>query len=76
MCKNLKDIIINTQHIKLGDFLKLASICSSGGEAKIKIANGDVLVNNEICTMRGKKLRDKDIINVDGVEYIVKNETY
>lgn len=75
MCKILKNIHINTPYIKLGDFLKLASICSSGGEAKIKIANGDVLVNNEICTMRGKKLIDKDIITVDGMEYIVKNET-
>ncbi len=71
----MKNIHINTQYIKLGDFLKLASICLSGGEAKIKIANGDVLVNNEICTMRGKKLIDKDIITVDGMEYIVKNET-
>lgn len=75
MCKTLKEIRINTQYIKLGDFLKLASICSSGGEAKIRIINGEILVNNEVCTMRGKKLRDKDIITADGVEYIIKNET-
>lgn len=71
----MKEIHIKTQYIKLGDFLKLASICSSGGEAKMRIVNGEILVNNVVCTMRGKKLRDKDIITVDSLEYIVKNET-
>ena len=75
MCEILKEIYINTQYIKLGDFLKLASICSSGGEAKIRVASGEILVNNVVCTMRGKKLRNKDVITVDGMEYLVKNET-
>lgn len=75
MCEILKEIYINTQYIKLGDFLKLASICSSGGEAKIRVASGEILVNNVVCTMRGKKLKNKDVITVDGMEYLVKNET-
>lgn len=75
MGKILKEIRIHTQYIKLGDFLKLASICYSGGEAKVRILSGGILVNNEVCSMRGKKLRDKDIITADGVEYIIKNET-
>lgn len=75
MCNILKEININTQYIKLGDFLKLASICSSGGEAKMRIASGEILVNNEICTIRGKKLRNKDIVTAYGMEYIIQNET-
>lgn len=75
MCNILKEININTQYIKLGDFLKLASICSSGGEAKMRIVSGEILVNNEICTIRGKKLRNKDIVTAYGMEYIIQNET-
>ena len=75
MCNILKEIHINTQYIKLGDFLKLASICSSGGEAKVRIASGEILVNNEVCTMRGKKLRNKDTVTACGMEYIIQNET-
>ena len=38
----------------------------SGGEAKNLIADGYVLVNGEVCTMRGKKLREGDIFELAG----------
>ena len=72
--QNLRKIKIKTPYIRLGDFLKFASICSSGGDAKAKILSDGVLVNREICRVRGKKLKAADIVNVDGVEYVIRNE--
>ena len=51
---------ISTEFIKLQDALKYANLVYSGGEAKTLIQEGQVKVNGEVCTMRGKKLRDGD----------------
>ena len=56
----MADITITTEFFKLQDLLKLANLVGTGGEAKIVIQNGDVLVNGEVCTMRGKKLHPGD----------------
>ena len=56
----MTEITITTEFIKLQDLLKLANAVGTGGEAKIVIQNGEVLVNGEVCTMRGKKLRPGD----------------
>ena len=64
---------IITEYIKLESFLKLCNAVSSGGMAKNFILNEEVAVNGEICTMRGKKLRDGDKVCFDGVTYLVKN---
>ena len=61
-------ISITTEFIKLQDLLKYANLVSTGGEAKIRILDGEVSVNGEICTMRGKKIRPGDIVSVDGKE--------
>ena len=60
----MQSIKITGEFIKLDALLKFANLVSSGGEAKILIADGQVLVNNEICTQRGKKLRSGDIISL------------
>lgn len=65
-------IEIQTEWIKLDSFLKFASVCVTGGEAKIRIEQGDILVNGEPCFQRGKKLRDGDVIAVDGQQYVVR----
>ena len=62
----MRKITISSEFIKLDALLKFANMVSSGGEAKIRIAQGEVLVNNEVCTMRGKKLRTGDIVTLDG----------
>ena len=67
----MTDITITTESIKLQDLLKLANLVGTGGEAKIIIQNGDVSVNGEICTMRGKKIRPGDIVAFDGEELTV-----
>ncbi len=59
-------IKIDTEYIKLQDLLKLCGLTGTGGEAKIVIQDGEVRVNGEVCTMRGKKLRSGDVIEFDG----------
>ena len=53
-------IQITTEFIRLDALLKLGGALDTGGQAKFVIQNGDVLVNGEVCTMRGKKLRHGD----------------
>ena len=53
-------IKIDSEFIRLDNLLKLAGVCETGGQAKLLIQGGEVLVNGEICTMRGKKMREGD----------------
>lgn len=57
---------INTEFIKLDQLLKWANFTASGVEAKMFILNGEVLVNGEIETRRGKKIYDGDIVEFNG----------
>ena len=50
--------------IKLDSLLKLVGIADTGGIAKLMIQDGEVSVNGEICTQRGKKIRAGDVIEV------------
>lgn len=68
----MKEVSITTEFIKLDSFLKWTGMASLGSEAKIYIQEGEVKVNNEICTQRGKKLRNGDIIEFNGEKYIIK----
>ena len=55
---------ITTGFIKLDALLKYAHLVGSGGEAKLRIQDGQVLVNGQPCTMRGKKLRSGDTVTL------------
>lgn len=48
--------------IRLDNLLKISGLVSTGGHAKIAIQNSEVLVNGEVCTMRGKKLYGDEIV--------------
>ena len=48
----------------LGQALKVASLVGSGGEAKVVIQAGEVLVNGEVETRRGRKLEEGDVVEV------------
>jgi len=61
--------------IELDQFLKLADVCQSGGQAKHLIQSGVVLVNGVIEIRRGKKLRPGDSVSVGGEEFIVGSDT-
>lgn len=62
---------IHTDFIKLDALLKFAGLCETGGFAKERIQNGEVSVNGEICTMRGKKIHPGDVVSVDGDQVTV-----
>lgn len=64
--ENIKEIQIKDEFIKLGQLLKLAGLVSSGVEAKIVIAEGEVKYNGEVETRRGKKVYNNDIVEFDG----------
>ena len=70
----MTEIKIETEFIKLDALLKFANLVSSGGEAKIRIAEGEVLVNGEICTMRGKKLHSGDKVTFMANTWLVTQE--
>ena len=70
----METIKITTEYIKLQDLLKFASLVSTGGEAKIIIQEGEVKVNGEVCTQRGKKIRPGDDVMLDGRHYTVAYE--
>ena len=64
-------VAISTEFIKLQDAMKFANIVYSGGEAKTLIQEGEVKVNGEVCTMRGKKLYNGDKFEFDGQVYMI-----
>ena len=68
----MNEIEIYSDFIKLDAFLKYAGVVGTGGEAKIRIAAGLVRVNGEVCTQRGKKLRDGDRVTIGPEEFGVK----
>ena len=64
----MEKISISTEYIKLQDALKFAGLVSTGGESKLLIQEGEVSVNGEVCTQRGRKLRPGDRVSVQGEE--------
>ena len=58
-------ISIKEDFIRLDSAMKLADMVVTGGHAKIVIQNGEVKVNNEVCTMRGKKLHKGDKVEFE-----------
>ena len=68
---NTIPVPIETEFIKLQDAMKYANAVYSGGEAKVLIQDGQVEVNGEVCTMRGKKLTPGMAVTLDGSVYRV-----
>ena len=67
-----KTVKIETPFIRLDALLKFAGAVETGGEAKLLIQDGEVKVNGEVCTMRGKKLSPGDRAELDGRICIVE----
>ncbi|WOC32285.1 MULTISPECIES: RNA-binding S4 domain-containing protein [Caproicibacterium] len=63
---NRETITIDTAFIRLDALLKLAGAVDTGGRAKYVVQGGEVLVNGEVCTMRGKKLHSGDTVDYAG----------
>lgn len=64
-------IKIDSEYIKLQDLLKLGGAVDTGGMAKVVIQNGEVTVNGEVCTMRGKKMRSGDVAVFEDIKIIL-----
>ncbi len=62
----MREIRIETEYIKLQDLLKFANLTETGGAAKEAVQAGEVRVNGEVCTMRGKKIRPGDVVEYLG----------
>ena len=73
--ENSIPVVITTEYIKLQDAMKYANIVYSGGEAKQLILEEQVLVNGEVCTMRGKKLYPGDKFAFDGETFVITHES-
>ena len=71
---NIQEVPITTEFIKLQDAMKFANLVESGGEAKVVIQEGDVSVNGEVCTQRGRKLRPGDSFTFDGITCRITEE--
>ncbi len=69
-----KDIKIHDEFIRLGQALKLAGIAQTGIEAKIMVTSGEVKVNGETETRRGRKLRNGDRVETEGGAFTVRGE--
>lgn len=67
-------VTIRTEYIQLQSLLKFKGISETGGQAKEFIQEGLIKVNCEVCTARGKKIRNGDIVSAFGTDYLVKNE--
>jgi ribosome-associated protein len=57
--------------IRLDQFLKLRGVAGSGGQAKVLIQDGQVTVNGDAETRRGRKLRTGDVVAALGEELVV-----
>ncbi len=69
----LKEVKIKEDFIRLDSLMKLSDLVATGGHAKIVIQNGEVKVNGEVCTMRGKKMRNGDFLEYEQLKVVVKN---
>jgi ribosome-associated protein len=65
------NVPIETGYIKLDSFLKMITAVSSGGEAKIVIAEGEISTNGEVETRRGRKLYPGDRVTFGKQEFTV-----
>lgn len=67
----MERIEIKDEYITLGQFLKVADIIASGGEAKIFLNSNIILVNDEEDNRRGRKLQKGDKVSILGVDYLI-----
>lgn len=67
-------IAIKTEFIKLDQLLKFSGVADIGSDAKQMVLDGIVNVNGEVCTMRGKKIRPGDLVEITGEDIIIRLE--
>lgn len=68
----MRTVEIHTEFIKLDQLLKFSGLCETGAQGKIYVQQGNVKVGGEVCTVRGKKIREGDIVEAYGETLTVK----
>lgn len=61
-----REVAIRDESIRLGQFLKLADLVEDGADAKPLLADGEVEVNGEVETRRGRQLCKGDVVTLAG----------
>ncbi len=67
----MEEIAITTEFIRLDSLLKLTGLVDTGGQGKLLIQQGEVQVNGEVCSQRGKKLYPGDRVQLGGRSFQV-----
>ena len=65
------EVKITTEYITLGQFLKFVSLIDEGWQAKFYLQENDVLVDGEVETRRGRKLRGGEVVEAEGKRFVV-----
>ncbi len=68
----MQEVVIKEEYMKLDSALKFSGALGTGGQAKMVIQDGLVKVNDEICLLRGKKLRRGDTFQFENQIFIIK----
>ncbi|MBD7944868.1 MULTISPECIES: S4 domain-containing protein YaaA [Psychrobacillus] len=63
----MEEIRFDSEYITLGQLLKMTDAIDSGGMAKWFLSENPVYINGEVDQRRGRKLRNKDVVNIPGV---------
>ena len=70
----MEEIFIYTDFVTLGQFLKLANLIQTGGEAKEFLSNHKILVDGELDNRRGRKLYDGMVVSLLDKKFIIKKK--
>lgn len=70
----MEEIFIYTDFVTLGQFLKLANLIQTGGEAKEFLSNHEILVDGELDNRRGRKLYDGMVISLLNKKFVIKKK--
>lgn len=70
----MEEIFIYTNFVTLGQFLKLANLIQTGGEAKEFLSNHEILVDGELDNRRGRKLYDGMVISLLDKKFVIKKK--
>ncbi len=65
------NFVLEAEYIRLDDLLKLTGCVQTGGQAKVLIQGGEVYLDGEVCTMRGKKLRGGETVSVPEDDMVI-----
>lgn len=70
----MKKILITSESMNLGQFLKFSGVISNGGEAKFFLQENEVKVNKIAEERRGKKLFSGDVVEINGMQYFIEKK--